>query len=118
MDMKTFKVVNFVEVYIDNYETGEGDLANHYELISEIKAKTPIEAIQEFFLTVLFYTLDLEHSTIDDNVFHYSNLVGVDSCEATDMEIERWKNGNLTLWSANSHISVYEVSPCELEVKN
>ena len=110
--MKTFKIISHHNVFIDSYEEGEGEEVNYYTEKAEVKAETVNEAIQQYFDETLCYSFDFKHAAIDEennNVLYYSNLVDAENCEASESEIEKWKQNNLTLYSNTIQIEVYEL---------
>lgn len=110
--MKTFKIDSFHSVFIDDYKEGEGENVNNYTQTAEVKAETVNEAIELYFKRTLFYSFDFKNAYIDDEnskVLHYSNLVDEDNSEASESQIERWKQNKLTLYSNTIQIEVYEL---------
>ena len=116
-ELNTYKVTSAHDVYVDSYENGEEDYANSYSLSSEIMASNWRDAIKKYFSNYLFFEVNLNDGYIDDdsNTFHYFNLVDDDNMEASDNEIEQWKENKLTLYSNHTEITVYQLIEINLK---
>ena len=110
--MKTYKVITQHDVYIDSYENGEGKHVNFYQLISELKAETPREAIQEHFNNTVYLPFDCDKAETNDegDTMYWSNLVDENNDEPSAHDIEQWKKGEKELYSNNSYIKVQELT--------
>ena len=114
---KNYKVVSFHNVYEDSYEEGELKQVNSYILDAMIEAKSPIAAIQKYFLDSLYYSFDIENAGKEEkDCIHYSNLVNNDNSEARKSEIELWKKGKIKLYSNNTIIEVFEIVKCDINI--
>ena len=110
--MKTFKIYSAHDVYIDDYEQGELDRVNGYTVANEIEANDVWEAIEKYFETTLYYDFKKGNASKSDEVeneLHYSVLVDVENLEASENQIEKWKQGKEKLYSNNITITVYEI---------
>lgn len=114
---KQFKVTTHHTVYIDSYEQGEGKQVNFYELISERKAETPREAIEEHFKNTVYlpFEFDKADKNEDNTVMYWSNLVDADNSEPNTSEIEAWKKGQEELYSNNIEIMISEIVPLKFD---
>ena len=110
--MKTFKICSAHDVYIDDYEQGELDRVNGYTVTNEVEANDVWEAIEKYFETTLYYNFKKEYASKSDEVeneLHYSVLVDVENLEASEKQIEDWKQNKQKLYSNNITITVYEI---------
>ena len=110
--MKTFKIRSAHDIYIDDYEHGELDRVNGYTLTNEVEANDVWEAIEKYFETTLYYDFKKDNASKSDEVeneLHYSVLVDVENLEASENQIEKWKQGKEELYSSNITITVYEI---------
>jgi 6-pyruvoyl-tetrahydropterin synthase len=109
--------INYVDVsvYKDSYEEGETDNVNNYDM-NHIKGSivSPKELVS--FLAKNIYTSEdaSDYSILDNNI-HTSQLQDADGSEASQSEIERWKKGDLELYSANFIISVSIISEIDFD---
>lgn len=105
-----FAVDGSVEVYEDSYEHGEGDNVHGYSL--DIKGKYSFKDLMKQ-LSYYGYSTDPKDYTFDDvNGYSaiYSNcLQNADGYEPSKSEIEQWKKGEITLYTANLFARIYEV---------
>ena len=110
--MKTFKIYSAHDIYIDDYEHGELDRVNGYTLTNEVEANDVWEAIEKYFETTLYYDFKKDNASKSDEVeneLHYSVLVDVENLEASENQIEKWKQGKEKLYTSNITITVYEI---------
>ena len=110
--MKTFKIRSAHDIYIDDYEQGELDRVNGYTVTNEVEANDVWEAIEKYFETTLYYDFKKDNASKSDEVeneLHYSVLVDVENLEASENQIEKWKQGKEKLYSSNITIAVYEI---------
>ena len=115
--MKTYKIETTHEVFIDKFNEGELDFVNAYSLSSEVKAENPESAIAEYFDKHLYYDFNMnyayvphqEEETETKNTLHYSVLVDNDNNQASEYEVESWKEDKLTLYSNNIFLTIFEL---------
>ena len=110
--MKTFKIYSAHDIYTDDYEQGELDRVNGYTVTNEVEANDVWEAIEKYFETTLYYDFKKDNASKSDEVeneLHYSVLVDVENLEASENQIEKWKQGKEKLYSSNITITVYEI---------
>ena len=68
--------------------------------------------IEKYFETTLYYDFKKDNASKSDEVeneLHYSVLVDVENLEASENQIEKWKQGKEELYSSNITITVYEI---------
>lgn len=109
--MKTYSIVSIHEVFEDNFENGEGKHINTYDLNEVIKADNVQDAINKYLEYTVFTELrfkDLEVS-LCGNYLDGARLVDTDNANATDKEIESWKQGKIELFSEYIHINAFEL---------
>lgn len=103
-----YQVKLMVDVYEDDYNEGEIRHANFWEEKYEVEADDKIMAIAEA-MEKTYYSFNEKYLDEDDGVYSYSVMVDEDNCEASNQEIEEWKNGNMKLYSANIAFKIYKM---------
>jgi len=102
------KVTIQVDVYEDDYEEGEGKNVNSYTGLknSIVKANDLIK----FLADNVSLSDDPNDYVLDDNGFiNTSRLENADGSEASEYEIEKWKKGEMKLYSAHYTIIVQAI---------
>ena len=107
--MKRFFISSTHEVFVDDYNEGELNNVNDYNLNSFINAEDPRQAIEKYFDTVLGYDFSFELSDFEDGYLNYSVLVDEDDLQATETEKVFWRNGKKTLYCNNIRLKVGEL---------
>lgn len=113
--MATFIIKSYHSVSIDKYNEGELDTVNWYDLSSEIDAENYKQAIEKYFDKTLFYELNFDNVNIIENVLKYNVLVDAENSEASESQIENWKNDEITLYNNHINLYVYELNEIELK---
>jgi hypothetical protein len=110
-----YKATIQFDSYLDNYESGQiGNSCNQWETdltaktTEELKAKILIETYQTDWR-------DVEHDDINEyeqwSEYHTSYMTNVNNeGEATEAELEKWREGKLELYSVDCHILVSKVT--------
>lgn len=110
MKTKTFLIKSINSVFIDNYEEGEGDMVNEYNIKGEISAESAESALMLFVENNLLFNYDKENLQVDDLCGAvYSTLVNNKNQEATERDITEWRKGEVKLYSHYSKIEVFEL---------
>jgi hypothetical protein len=119
--MKTYIINTSHTVYLDSYLNGETEGVNFYTQKDIIKANSPREAIQLYFEKTLYYSFNFENAFISHeelksekdniNTLHYSILVNAENCEASESEINQWKEDKKLLYSNNIYLTIFEAVP-------
>ena len=121
--MKTYFIESAHFVHIDKYNEGEQEEANYYEQKAMIKAEEPRQAIEKYFETELFFSFNLKYAYIvheeegeeePQNKLVYSVLVDEEDNEATEKDIEKWKQNKKTLYANNITIYIHELQPVRI----
>lgn len=107
--MKTFFISSRHEIFADDYNEGELNYVNSYDMNSFINAENPKQAIEKYFETVLCYDFSFEGSYFEDGCLNYDVLVDADNLQATEKEKELWKQGKKTLYCDNISLEVNEL---------
>lgn len=119
--MKTYKVTTNHSVYIDDYNEGELDYVNGYNVDAIIKAENVQEAINKYYTNILGFTFDFQHAEVmnedeeSQDILHYSNLVDDDNSEASAGDILQWKSGNKKLYANDTQCTVELLTPCKIK---
>ena len=117
--MKTFLIKNSVEIFQDSYKDGRGEYVNYFSKKAEIKAETPLEALQQFFEKEMYFSFDEKQLDEEPHCLRYSNLVDESNIEVLEgsLKFEEFKKGLCDLYSAESSIKIYELTPIKIESK-
>lgn len=116
--MKKFIISSTHEIFKDSYTDGETDYINGYSLKSKIiNSETTKEAIQKYFEDELYYKFNFDDAYIghkedidaSKNTLHYSVLVDAEDNEASETEIDLWKQGKLELYANNIFLTINEL---------
>ena len=113
--MQTYIIKTRHEIEKDTYNEGLISYVNSYNLKSEIKAENPREAIQKYFEDYLYYKFDFKNANIlheeekneATNVLFYDVLVDEENNEATEKQIELWKEDKLTLYINRIYLQIF-----------
>ena len=123
IENKRYLVESFHYVCIDDYENGEGGETNNYFSEDRLTAQNPREAVAKYFKETLFVDnftfedaaiLHEEEETEKTNTLNYSYTVDADNCQASESEIEQWREGNKVLYSNNVTLSIFELKEVTL----
>jgi hypothetical protein len=102
----SYLIKTYFDVYEDDYNEGEGKHVNQWAW--ESKHDAIESALQQHFEQVgLSY--DVNHMYEEDGMRNYSWTVDEDCCEATEKEIEQWKQDKMKLYSLNANIKIYKL---------
>lgn len=119
--MRSYYIKASVEVSIDDFNEGEGEIVNNWDARSTINAENPMEAVKTFFEKDLFFSFEEENVYIDDelngvNVLQYFNYVDAENYElaADSKKMAEFAEGKRTVFVANSHIEIFELLPAIL----
>lgn len=116
--MKNFLIKSTHEVFVDDYEKGELEAVNFYNLEEQILEDTPKAAIAKYCNNLLNLNIDFELAELDKEQPHrisYSALVDEDNIPASKSLIEQWKAGEIKLFCNYIDISIYELAPVVIE---
>lgn len=104
------KVVIRVTVYEDDYEEGEGKLVNAYTVNWLKNPIVKADDLLEYLYDNVYLSRYAQDYVIDDDgIIHTSRLEDADGREASESEIEKWKKGEMKLYSAHYSIIVEAV---------
>lgn len=114
--MKTYNILSFHSVHVDDYEQGELEHVQDYEVKAEVTADTAKEAIQKYIESVLYMRFEPETLYIDksEDVIHYDAIVDNDNHDITESDREQWKKGEFKAYSNRFELQIYEVVKIDL----
>lgn len=101
-----YLIKTYFDVYKDSYNGGEGNFVSHWSHESEHVA---IESALQQHFEQLGLSYDAKHLYEEEGMRHYSWTVDEDCCEATEKEIEYWKEDKIKLYSLNANIRIYKL---------
>ena len=117
--MKNYFIECEHNIYVDNYEQGEGENVNNFDTKGMYKAENSTDAIEQH-LKSLGYNFDKDYMQIDEedeqqNKLWYSVLCDVENSEATERQKNLWKSEELKLYANNMTIYVYKIIPSKID---
>lgn len=99
------------EIYEDSYIHGEEKQINFFNNEAQILARSPIEALERYSSRILGYEIDAENvDSGNTGIFYASFLVDKDCFLACTEDIEKWKKGEILLYSDNINFEIYELN--------
>lgn len=111
--MKTYKITSLHNVYINNFNEGEEENVNNYDISQIIKAKSLKKAIKKYVDEVLSYSFKFKNAQIDEDqkCIFYSNLVDSENIEiSSDEKIYKdWQKNKVNLYANNYSIYAQEL---------
>lgn len=112
-NMIEYLIKSYHEIYVDDYNEGELDHVNGYNMTAFIKAPDVGSAIQQYIENCLYYKFNSNYldTSGDDISCYYDVLVDDEGIEATEADRELWKNGELKLYNNQILIEAYVVLP-------
>jgi hypothetical protein len=120
-NLKKYFIKSSHHICEDSYELGELNQVNWYSMEAQIEAINPAEAIEKYSRKILGFDFDSQNLDIDldeGNIWH-SILVDRDNFQASIEDIEKWKEGNIMLYSDNISFSIFELNEiCLTEILN
>lgn len=102
--MKDYKInvtYCYADVYEDDYEKGEGDFVNQWDMKDIVGVYDSIEKLLKmlkyygFSTSIKDYAFDSMNNAIISDL-----LTDADGMEAYKTDIEKWKNGEIMLYNA------------------
>lgn len=112
-----YSVTSQHDVFVDDYEKGEGNHVNGYNIAREYVAHNPMNAIKKHFKDVLGYEFDPEKATVDNYGLFWDVLVDADNIEVSpeSKEYKEWKEGGKVLYANSIMVTVNEIVKVDLE---
>lgn len=101
-----YLIKTYFDVYEDDYNEGEGLAVNWWQHESEHNA---IESALQQHFEQLGLSYDANFLLEDDGNRSYSWTVDEECSEATEKQIEQWKQGRKQLYSMHASIKIYKL---------
>lgn len=99
------------DIFEDSYENGEGKNINFYKNEALILAASPIQALERYVSRILGYELDAEDIDHENTGIFYANfLVDKDCYPASIEDVEKWKKGEIMLYSDVINFEIFELT--------
>jgi hypothetical protein len=102
----SYLIKTYFDVYEDDYNGGEGKHVNQWAWESKHDA---IESALQQHFEQLGLSYDAQYLYNEDHIRSYSWTVDEDCCEATEKQIEQWKQGKMQLYSMHASIKIYKL---------
>jgi hypothetical protein len=96
------------DVYEDDYNEGEGKYVNSWDYQSKHDADEIQSAMQQHF-EQHGLSYDANYLFHEDDIRSYSWTVDEECFEATEKQIEQWKQGRKKLYSMHASIKIYKL---------
>jgi len=121
--MKTYYIKCGVNVSIDDWNEGQGENVNYWDLKATVGAETPIEAIKTFFDKNLYWSFDEKQAYIEplelgENCLEYSNYVDENNLELSEnsQAMQDFRAGTRKVFVADSLIKIFEIVPVAINI--
>ena len=99
-----------VDVFENNYNDGEMGHVNWYSTDKMYDDEWSVtKAVEDFMENELYFSFMWEDAYIDDEdkgLIHYNVMVDGDNSEASQGEIDSWKEGTIKLYSSSIQLAV------------
>jgi hypothetical protein len=107
-----YLVKSIHDIFEDSYTNGEGKQVNSYQMEDQIWAISPAQAIEKYSSKILGFDLDFENMETNscDGSFWASFLVDKENFQASIEDVEKWKKGEILLYSNNIDFNIYELN--------
>jgi hypothetical protein len=102
----SYLIKTYFDVYEDDYNGGEGKHVNQWAWESKHDA---IESALQQHFEQLGLSYDAQYLYDEDHIRSYSWTVDEDCCEATEKQIEQWRQGKMQLYSMHASIKIYKL---------
>lgn len=117
--MNSYQISSYHEIYEDNYEAGELDRVNSYDIGPwVVKADGPLEAIAKYYNDHLHREFKPKNVMLDEdeltNTIYDSSLEDESGLKPSEYELEEWKEGRMKLYANNATIYVHELVEVDL----
>ena len=90
-----------VDCYEDDYENGEGDFVNSWDFDVRGEYDSAEDLIKAIVKETYLFDFKVDEFSFMDGAIQTSDLVDKESIKADKHDIELWKKGEKTLYSAN-----------------
>ena len=90
-----------VDCYEDDYENGEGDFVNSWDFDVRGEYDSAEDLIKAIVKATYLFDFKVDEFIFTDGAIQTSDLVDEESIKADKHDIELWKKGEKTLYSAN-----------------
>lgn len=110
--MKTYLVRSYHDIFVDDYNDGEGKSVNSYALSGEVQADNPKEAVNAYLNDHLGYNLGFEDCDVSPDeagLVQTSCLVDAYGSQPSEQVVKMWKNGEVDLYAVSIQMYVYEL---------
>lgn len=109
--MKTFLISSSHDIFVDDFESGQGELTSSDEILNELViADNWRDAVDSYLQGTLNFDLDMSKCEVnEDNQIQTACLVDAQNIQANKGEIERWKLGEMVLYSNTITMTIHEV---------
>lgn len=110
--MKTYLVKSYHEIFVDDYNEGEGKNVNSYTFSGKVRADSPKEAVNIYLNDNLGYNLGFENCEVcpdEEGLVQTSCLVDADNLQPSKQVVKMWENGEVDLYANIIQMYVYEL---------
>ena len=102
----SYLIKTYFDVYEDDYNEGEGKYVSQWDWESEHDA---IESAMQQHFEQHGLSYDANYLFHEDDIRSYSWTVDEECSEATEKQIEQWKQGRKKLYSMHASIKIYKL---------
>lgn len=107
--MKNYLIKTNHSIHKYDYDQGELEFINEYQMSETILAETPKKALEKYIDKVLGFSFDVDEIESDENIY-FDVLVDYNNFQASTYDVELWKKGEQTLYNDCVYVKIYELN--------
>lgn len=109
--MENFLIHSDHTIHKYDYECGELDFINEYQLKEFIEAENAKDAIFKFINNVLCYSFDVDEIELNEyGNFYFDILVDANYYQASIENVEEWKRDECILYNNYISLNIYKLN--------
>ena len=109
MEIKKYYIKTWHDIHEYDYNDGELDHVNNYDMSEIIKADNPKDAVDIYIRKVLGYMYDVDEIELDESIY-FDVIVDKECMQASTNQIDNWKQGKLKLYSDYVNMEIYHLN--------
>jgi hypothetical protein len=109
--MENFLIHSDHTIHKYDYECGELDFINEYQLKEFVKAENAKDALFKFVNNVLCYSIDIDEIELNEyGNFSFDILIDAENEQASIENVEEWKKGECILYNDYISLNIYQLN--------
>lgn len=110
MENKKYYIKSWHDVHEYSYKDGELNNVNNYNMSDIINADNPKDAIDKYISKILGYMYDIDNIENEGEMIYFDMLVDSDNMQATNEQVQAWKQSKVKLYNDCVSIEIYELN--------